>query len=173
MNILPPGMSIFLNLSSSFEKMKRRLKNNFLSGLVLAALCLGGVRLDAATFTASLDRDTIALGESATLSLTFEGGSPKDVPMPNVPGLQIVNAGNSQNFSILNGQMSSTVTVTYSITPRKNGEFVIPSLVADVGGQRLSSPPLRLKVLPPNSPPPAAINSGSEVAFMKLTLSKN
>ena len=136
----------------------------------MAALCLGGARLDAATFTASLDRDTIGLGESATLSLTFEGGSPKDVPTPNVPGLQIVNAGNSQNFSIINNQMSSTVTVTYSITPRKTGEFVIPSLVADVGGQRLSSSPLKLKVLPPNSPPPAAVNSGSEVAFMKLTL---
>src|ERR1039457_5500263 len=106
--------------------MKRSLKNTFWSGMVLAALCLGSVRLDAATFTASLDRDTIALGESATLSLMFEGGSPKDVPTPNVSGLQIVNAGNSQNFSILNGQMNSTVTVTYSITPRKTGEFVIP-----------------------------------------------
>ena len=150
--------------------MERLLRNIFWSGMVLAALCLGVVRLDAATFTASLDRDTIALGESATLSLTFEGGSPKDVPTPNVPGLQIVNAGNSQNFSILNGQMNSTVTVTYSITPRKTGEFVIPSLVADVGGQRLSSPPLKFKVLSPNSPPPAAVNSGSEVAFMKLAL---
>jgi hypothetical protein len=138
--------------------------------MVLAALCMGNARLDAATFTASLDRDTLALGESATLSLTFEGGSPKDVPTPNVPGLQIVNAGNSQNFSILNGQMSSTVTVTYSITPRRTGEFVIPSLVADVGGQRLSSPPVKLKVLPPNSPPPAAVNSGSELAFMRLAL---
>ena len=133
-------------------------------------LCLGGARLDAATFTASLDRDTIMLGESTTLSLTFEGGSPKDVPTPNVPGLQIVNAGNSQNFSIINNQMSSTVTVTYSITPRKTGEFIIPELVADVGGLQLTNQPLKLTVTPPNAPPPEAVNSGSEVAFMKLTL---
>ncbi len=53
--------------------MERLLRNTFWPGLVLAALCLGGARLDAATFTASLDRDTIALGETATLSLTFEG----------------------------------------------------------------------------------------------------
>ena len=32
--------------------------------------------------------------------------------------------------------------------------------------------PLRLKVLPPNSPSPSAVNSGSEIAFMKLTLPK-
>src|ERR1039458_7083940 len=58
MNILPPGMSIFLNFLSSFGKMKRSLKNTFWSGMVLAVLCLGSVQLDAATFTASLDRDT-------------------------------------------------------------------------------------------------------------------
>jgi len=170
MNIFATSVVYFVNFLNGFGKMERLLRNTFWSGLVLAALCLGGARLAAATFTASLDRDTLALGESATLSLTFEGGSPKDVPTPNVPGLQIVNAGNSQNFSIINNQMSSTVTVTYSITPRKTGEFVIPSLVADIGGQRLSSPPLKLTVLPPNSPPPEAVNSGSEVAFMRLTL---
>ena len=30
----------------------------------------------AASFTATLDRDTVAVGESVTLSLKFEGGSP-------------------------------------------------------------------------------------------------
>ena len=155
---------------NGFGKMERLFRNTFWSGMILAALCLGGARLDAATFTASLDRDNISLGESATLSLTFEGGSPKDLPMPNVPGLQIVNTGNSQNLSIQNGQMSSVVTVTYSITPRKIGEFVIPALVADVGGNQLTSQLLKLAVLPPNAPPPEAVNSGLEVAFMKLTL---
>ena len=166
-------MSTFLNFLSGFEKMERRLKNNFRSGLVLvlAALCLGSARLDAATFTASLDRDTIALGESATLSLTFEDGSPRNVPMPsNVAGLQIAYVGPSSQFSYINGETKSTVTYNFTLTPRQAGDFAIPPLVADVGGQQLSSPSLRLKVLPPNSPPPAAVNSGSEVAFMRLTL---
>ena len=39
----------------------------------------------------------------------------------SVPGLQIVNTGNSQNFSIINGAMSSTVTVTFSVTARQRG----------------------------------------------------
>lgn len=139
--------------------------------MVLAALCPGGVRLDAATFTASLDRDTIALGESATLSLTFEDGSPRNVPMPpNVAGLQIAYVGPSSQFSFVNGETKSTVTYNFMLTPRQAGDFAIPPLVADVGGQQLSSPLLRLKVLPPNSPPPAAVNSGSEVAFMRFTL---
>src|ERR1051325_699701 len=41
-----------------------------------------------ATFTASLDRNTIAVNEGATLSLKFEGGLPAGIPaLPNVPGL--------------------------------------------------------------------------------------
>src|ERR1039457_1086489 len=124
--------------------MKRSLKNTFWSGMVLAAVCLGGVRLNAATFTASLDRDTIALGESATLSLTFEDGSPRNVPMPsNVAGLQIAYVGPSSQFSYINGETKSTVTYNFTLTPRQAGDFAIPPLVADVGGQQLSSPSLR------------------------------
>jgi hypothetical protein len=137
--------------------------------LFLAALGLIVSGARAANFTASLDRDTITLGESAMLSLAFEGGSPKDVPVPDVPGLQFVNTGNSQNLSILNGQMSSTVTVTYSIAPQRTGEFIIPSLTANVNGQQITSQPLKLTVLKADAPS-AAVNSGPEIAFMRLSL---
>ena len=138
----------------------------------LAMLSSGSVAC-AASFTASLDRDAMTLGESATLSLTFEGGQSKNVPTPTVPGLQIVNTGNSQNFSIINGAMSSTVTVTFSVTARQAGVFTIPALTADVNGQQLSTKPLKLTVTAANAPSATAVNSGSEVAFMKFVFSKN
>ena len=141
--------------------------------MVLAVLCLGSVQLDAATFTASLDRDTIALGESATLSLTFEDGSPRNVPMPsNVAGLQIAYVGPSSQFSFVNGETKSTVTYNFTLTPRQAGDFVVPALQAQVNGQIMTNQPLKLTVTPPNSPPPAAVNSGSEVAFIKLSMPK-
>jgi hypothetical protein len=138
--------------------------------LLLAALGFVPSGARAANFTASLDSDTITLGQSATLSLTFEGGQSKNVPTPSVPGLQITQIGNSQNFSIVNGAMSSTVTVTFSVAARQPGEFTIPALTADVNGQQLSSSPLKLTVLKAAAPPAAAIASGNEIAFMKLSL---
>ena len=93
--------------------MEHRLKNSLLPGLfwILAAMCLGLAPAQAATFTATLDRDTISIGESATLSLTFEGGQPKNTPqIANIPGLQISYVGPSSQFSFVNGQTSSTVT---------------------------------------------------------------
>ena len=138
--------------------------------LLLAALGFVPSGARAANFTASLDSDTVTLGQSATLSLTFEGGQSKNVSTPSVPGLQITQIGNSQNFSIVNGAMSSTVTVTFSVAARQPGEFTIPALTADVNGQQLSSSPLKLTVLKADAPPAAAIASGNEIAFMKLSL---
>jgi hypothetical protein len=136
--------------------------------LLLATASLAG----AASFTASLDRDTITLGEQATLSLAFEGGSPGHVPAPSVPGLQIAQAGTSQNMSWINGAMNATVTVSFSVTPQRAGEFMIPALTADVNGQQLSTAPLKLIVSMASAPSAVAVNSGSEVAFLKLNFPK-
>ena len=155
-------------LSYFWPDKKMLVKLKILIGLI-ADVLLNGTAF-AASFTATLDRDTLMLGDSATLSLAFEGGQPQTTPTPRVPGLQIVNSGNSQNFSYINGAMSSTVTVTFSVTPQRAGEFVIPALAADVNGQRLVTEPLKLTVQTAAAPSAAAVNSGSEIAFLKLTL---
>jgi hypothetical protein len=126
----------------------------------------------AASFTASLDRDTLTLGESATLSLAFEGGSPGRIPAPSVNGLQITQAGTAQNMSWINGAMSTTVTVSFSVTPQRAGEFTIPALTAEVNGQQLATAPLKLIASKATVPSAAAVNAGSEVAFLKLNFSK-
>ncbi|HSY09730.1 MAG TPA: BatD family protein [Candidatus Dormibacteraeota bacterium] len=141
---------------------------------LLLCLALGyGAEARAATFTASLDRDTIAIGENATLSLTFEGGPPQNTPVPpNIPGLQISYVGPSSQFSFINGQTSSTVTHHFILTARQTGEFIIPSLVANVDGHQLTSQPVKLTVTQPETPTTADVDSGSQVAFMKLELPK-
>jgi BatD DUF11 like domain len=84
--------------------------------------------------------------------------------------LQIAQTGTSQNVSFINGAMSSTVTITFSVMARQAGEFTIPALAADVNGQQLATVPLKLTVLKARAPAAVAVNSGSEMAFMKLLL---
>jgi hypothetical protein len=125
----------------------------------------------AATFTASLDRDTITLGEEASLSLTFEGGSPDNIPIPQgIPNLQITEGGTSTQFKLFNGQSSSSVTHTFRLTPRQPGDYMIPAITVNVGGEQLRSQPVTLKVLKPSAASAQAINSGTELAFLKLVL---
>src|ERR1039458_3065406 len=75
----------------------------------LAALLLWAApsAILAATFTATLDRETVTVGETATLSLSFKGGEPKSIPVPPVlPNLQITGEGTSRAISFDNGQTS-------------------------------------------------------------------
>jgi hypothetical protein len=143
--------------------------------MALAALLLGldPSGLVAATFTASLDRNTMTLGETVTLSLTVTGGQAQNVPAPSaIPNLQVDYLGPSSQFTVINGQMSSTVTYNFTVTPRQAGDFTIPSLTAEVGGEQLHTEPLSLKVLKPGAPPPEAISSGAQLAFVKLVVPK-
>ena len=138
--------------------------------IVLVAVALFHGAVLAASFTATLDRDTITLGEQATLSLSFEGGQSKNVPTPRVPGLQIVQVGTSQSMSFVNGAMSSTLTVNFSVSAQREGVFTIPALTADVSGQRLTTTPLSLTVQKPTAPSAEAVTSGTELAFVKLVV---
>jgi hypothetical protein len=151
-------------------KMRFTLKT--LAALLSVALSSGAAL--AASFTASLDRDTIALGEQATLSLKFDGVQPQDAPgIPGIAGLQFQYVGPSSAFSFINGQTSSSITYNYLVTAQHDGEFTIPALRADIGGQQLASTPLKLIVSKVAAPSAAAVNSGSEVAFLKFIFPKN
>jgi hypothetical protein len=139
--------------------------------LFLAVLGLIAPVARAASFTASLDRDTIVLGETATLSLKFEGGSPDQLPSSlTVSNLQLTLVGGPTHFELnINGNATSYDTFNYVVTPTQAGEFTIPSLTAKVGGQQLNSQSLKLTVTTASAPTAAAVNSGNEIAFLKLT----
>ncbi|MDR3456717.1 MAG: BatD family protein [Verrucomicrobiae bacterium] len=139
--------------------------------LVAAALFAGAA--SAATFTATLDRDSMTLGEQVTLSLKFDGAQPQDAPgMPNIGGLQFQYVGPSSSFSFINGETKSSVTYNYIVTAQHDGEFTIPAMRANVGGQQLDCSPLKLIVYKVTPPSAAAVNSGNEIAFMKFTFPK-
>lgn len=145
---------------------------------VLFAFALLARTVDAASFTASLDRDTITLGEQATLTLTFEGGQPQNnLTIPSVPGLQIENPQNlNTGFALSLGTQSASsisIKISVTVTPQREGEFTIPAITANVGGQQLSTEPLKLVVTRANAPSTAAVNSGNEVAFLKIIFPKD
>ena len=137
----------------------------------LAVLIFSAATARAASFTASLDRDTITLGETATLSLKFEGGTPEQLPSSmTVSNLQLVLVGGPSHFDInINGNRTSYDTFSYVVTPTQAGQFTIPSLTASVNGKQLSSQPLKLTVTKPVALP-AGGGADSQIAFARLLL---
>jgi len=142
--------------------------------LILAAVALFRGAAWAASFTTALDRDTMTLGEQVTLSLKFDGVQLQDAPdVPAIAGLDVQYIGPASSVSIINGQVSSSVTFNYVVTAKHDGTYTVPAMQVDVAGQHLTSEALKLVVLKAGAPPPAAVAAGQEAAFMKLVVPRN
>jgi BatD DUF11 like domain len=144
--------------------------------LAAAAFWLGfSVPARAVNFTVSFDRNPITLGESAVLSLTFDGGPPTALPgIPQIANLNFSNPpGRTSQYTFVNGVTSTTESYTYTVTPAQAGDYTIPALTAQIGGQTVSSQPVKLTVLKPGAPPPSAgANGGDSVALVRLIVPK-
>lgn len=140
--------------------------------LLLGALMLG--RAFAATFTTSLDRDTVILGENVTLTFKFEGVQPGGLPqLPAIPGLQ-PTGGTSSGFNSSSGpdgKMQIVQTFAVPFVTQRAGDIVIPGFNIEVGGQKISSAPLTLKVLREDPSAPPADYATNQV-FLWLALPK-
>ncbi len=138
----------------------------------LFLLCLAlPLQVLAASFEVSLDRDSVIVGESASLTMRFEGGTPESIPTPpTLPNLHISNEGNARNISIVNGQVTTTISQSFGLTPLKPGAYVIPALQAKIDGQVYTSKAVTLTAV-------AAGNAGdgpatNALAFMRVVLPK-
>lgn len=119
---------------------------------ILTTICFlwlaGGTLLNAATFTGTLDRPKIRLGESVKLTLRCDGASPLTTQHTETPGqLDLFFLVRSDSFSIINGKKSLSASFTYRVEPKREGEFIIPPFKVLVDGKLILSEPIGLKVI--------------------------
>lgn len=80
-------------------------------------------------FELSLDRDNVGIGEATQLGLSFYGVQSMPAPdIGKIDGLEIRYVGPSTMMTVINGQVSSSVTHMYSVLPLKVGKFQIGPL---------------------------------------------
>jgi hypothetical protein len=123
----------------------------------------------AAALTARFDRDTIVVGDVATLEIQLQNGNPTALPIfPSVPNLSIEPGGNGRNISIVNGQTTVTFTMSYNISATQPGTYTIPQTRLQTDAGVLMTPPLTLTVTKDEN----AAAQGSGPAFIHLQVSK-
>jgi hypothetical protein len=124
----------------------------------------------AASLTAALDPDTIRMGETAVLVLSFSNAEPRAAPVvPTPPGLRIQFEAQSRQFESVNGVTTTTLNLSYRVRPVQAGVFTIPAVTMVVDGKPLASQPLTLRVLRADERAP---DSSPNLAFLKLTVPK-
>jgi hypothetical protein len=99
----------------------------------------------AASVTASLDRESIIVGETTGLHITVQDGRPQSMEsFPPIPGITIQQQGTSQSTTIVNGQMSSAIIMNFAVTASQVGEYTIPSVKVLVDGTQQATQPLKI-----------------------------
>ncbi|MCX7910250.1 MAG: BatD family protein [Endomicrobia bacterium] len=97
---------------------------------------------------ASVDKNVVSLNEQITLQITISGTT-TNLPQPKIPQLsefQVYSSGRSQNISIINGQVNSSITFSYVLVPQKIGEFEIPPITVEYQGKTYQTQPIKIKV---------------------------
>ena len=103
---------------------------------------------DEISFSASVNKNAIALNEYLVYSLTVSGDV-SNLPEPKIAELSDFNrygSGKSQSFSFVNGKRSGSITYTYTIAPKKTGKLTIPAAKAEYDKKTYTTDPIEIEV---------------------------
>ena len=160
------------------------MKNVFITAVCLAALVAPAFGAQSQV-TAKLEPQSIALGESAQLTVTSNGATQSSVP--NVEGLEIEPIGQQTSIQMINGNVTTNVEQLFSVTPNRAGDFTIPPIGGNgqpiklhvdngSGGQtQWTMPQSRSHLRAPSFSQPsnsATVDSKNQPAFLRIELPK-
>ncbi|MFH0947776.1 MAG: BatD family protein [Elusimicrobiota bacterium] len=110
------------------------------------------------SMTASVDKNTVCLGDAVTLQVNVSGNI-ANIPKPQLPELldfNVYSSGTSQNVSFVNGAVSTSLSYNFILSPNKIGKFTIGPVKLEVGGQPYTTEPITIEVVSTSSSKPSA-----------------
>jgi hypothetical protein len=126
--------------------------------ILLLALLLAGAIAPAVAevrVTGALDPQAVSLGEAAVLTISLEGsGTFEGEPNFHAPeGVRVRGAGESRNFSLVNGHFSQTLQRQYMLLAMREGTYTVGPVDVRVSGRSYSIGPYTFTVGPGAAPP--------------------
>jgi len=133
----------------------------------VAIICAGVAAALAATpafaevdVHASLSRETIAMGESAELTVAISGRALLGIEPPRIPPidyLSVVSTSSRNTVQFTNGRSTTTAIFVYGLRASREGTYTIPPLDVQVGDEMYATQAMELRVVPsgiPSTTPP-------------------
>jgi tetratricopeptide (TPR) repeat protein len=132
-------------------------------GMFIFALCfLSLANAQELTVTAKVDRTTIRLNQSLTYKVIVTGSEIRNAPKPVLPDLEnkflITSSASASSFTMVNNQMSSSKTQSFTLKPIRPGKFVIEPAMINFNGKTYKTNSLEIEVSSAN-----VINSATPV----------
>ena len=126
----------------------RRLISTFTGLFIILAVAFA----DEISFVASAP-NAVVVGQQFKLSYKVNRGNAKELHIPSIDGFTILmgpSRSSSSSYSNYNGQVTSTVSLTYTyiLKAEKEGTFTLPAATTEVEGKQVKSNSVEIKVLP-------------------------
>lgn len=127
----------------------------------LLALPAWSVSAQGTGVTATVDRNTVGIGETLTLTIAVEGANGQP-DLPPLDDFQVVGSSSSMQMQTINGATVVQSVTQYALQPLRTGELTIPAFQMVVGGQAVgNTDPIQITVTQepsaPAQPQPGAL----------------
>jgi hypothetical protein len=152
--------------------------NPILLGILMLIGSAVYLRCQDVTFRATVDRNSVRIGEPVTLTVSVSGNAAR-IPKPELPemtGFDIQSQGSSRNFSFVNGKMQTSVSYSYVLVPRRIGKFTIGACEITLGGKTLRTAPIEIEVVgseKPGKKKPTPGGHSKEDIFIETSVDKD
>lgn len=108
------------------------------------------------TAVATVSATRVELGTALQLTVTINGADAvPPVQLPKIEGLETRYLGPSTRVSIINGKMSRSTGLMFTVIPLKTGQFEIPAVIIPINGQDYTTEAIVITVVDSGS-----LNSG-------------
>jgi len=140
--------------------------------LLAAALLLPALAAADVSVRATLDPPQVRVGEASDLSVEVDGAQNAPVPqIANVGGVSVRYLGPSTQVSIVNGQVSASITHRYSVLATQPGRFTIGPITVEYGGKTYAAGTVTLEVVPGGAAPGRGQGAAPAGDQLRLVLS--
>ncbi len=120
---------------------------------IILLFLAGVVTAQSVKFVASVNSNTVAVGEQFQVDFSLNGNGENFVP-PSFRGLQVLSGPNvSTSMESINGKTTVSNSFSYILMATTEGEFSIGSATITVSGYKTSTNPIRIRVTKGTLPP--------------------
>ena len=97
-----------------------------------------------------VDKRVADIGDQVQLIIVVENATKRpQIRLPVLSDFELMNPDpfTSQQTSIINGSMSQSLTMTYVLQPKREGELIIPAFKIELSGKTYETQPIKVKIL--------------------------
>lgn len=125
------------------------MKRTLFGLLILAGLAVQVQAQEDIRFTVEVSTDSILFGNYFQVTFTLENARGNDFSAPDLTAFHVVSGPNqASSMSIINGEVTQSVSYTYYLEPKDIGNFYILPASVDTGEEVLETQPVEILVVP-------------------------